>query len=74
MLRLGCTLPNWAKIFLHKYTSAKLYPFTETDKTLLQNVREIMIGGPSIVFTRKSVVDEKINMEFRKHLYVYGRN
>ena len=58
MLKLECTLPNLANICLHKPTSAKFYPFTETDKDLLQKVREDMVGGPSIVFTRKTVVDE----------------
>ena len=38
MLKLGCTLPNLANIYLHKPTSAKIYPFTETDKDLLQKV------------------------------------
>ena len=58
MLRLGFTLPNLANICLHKSTSAKFYPFTETDKDLLQKIREDMVGGLSIVFTRKAVVDE----------------
>ena len=58
MLKLGCTLPNLANICLHKSTSAKIYPFTETDKDLLQTIREDMVGGPSIVSTRKAVVDE----------------
>ena len=58
MLKLGCTLPNLANICLHKSTSAKFYPFTETDKDLLQKIRDDMVGGPSIVFTRKAVVDE----------------
>ena len=58
ILKLGCTLPNMANICLHKSTSAKFYPFTETDKDLLQKIREHMVGGPSIVFTRKAVVDE----------------
>ena len=58
MLKLGCTLPNLAHICLHKSASAKFYPFTETDQNLLQKIREDMIGGPSIVFTRKTVVDE----------------
>ena len=58
MLKLGCTLPNLANICLHKSTSAKFYPFNETDKDLLQKIREDMVGGPSIVFTRKAVVDE----------------
>ena len=58
MLKLGCTLQNLANICHHKSTSAKLYPFTETDKDLLQKIREDMVGGPSIVFTRKAVVDE----------------
>ena len=58
MLKLGCTLPNLANNCLHKSTSAKVYPFTETDKDLLQKIREDMVGGPSIVFTHKAVVDE----------------
>ena len=58
MLKLGCTLPNLANICLHKSTSAKLYSFTETDIDLLQKIREDMVGGPSIVFSRKVVVDE----------------
>ena len=58
MLKLGCTLPNLANICLHKSTNAKFYPFTETDKDLLQKIREDMVGGPSIDFTHKAVVDE----------------
>ena len=58
MLKLGCTLPNLANICLHKSTSAKFYQVTDTDKDLLQKIREDMVGGPSIVFTRKTVVDE----------------
>ena len=58
VLKLGCTLPNLANICLHTSTSAKFYPFTETDKDLLQKIREEMVGGPSIVFTREDVVDE----------------
>ena len=58
MLKLGCTLPNLAKICLHKSTESKSYPFTESDKDLLEKIREGMVGGPSIVFTRKAVVDE----------------
>ena len=57
-LKLGCTLENLANICLHKSTSAKLYPFTETDEDLLRKIREEMVGGPSIVFTRKAVVDK----------------
>ena len=57
MLKLGCTLPNLANICLHKSTDSKLYPFTETDKDLLEKIREDMVGGPSSVFTRKALVD-----------------
>ena len=49
MLKLGCTLPNLAKICLHKATSANIYPFTETDKKFLQKIREDMVGGSSFV-------------------------
>ena len=56
MLELGCTLPNLANICLHKSTDANFYPFREGDKDLLEKIRED-VGGPSIVFTRKAVVD-----------------
>ena len=58
MLKLGCTLLNLANICLHKSRDSKFYPFTESDKDLLEKIREDMVGGPSIVFTRKAVVDE----------------
>ena len=58
MLKLGCTLPNLANIRLHKSTDAKFYPFTEGAKDLLEKIRESVVRGPSIVFTRKAVVDE----------------
>ena len=60
-LKLGCTLPNLANFCLHKSTSAKFYPFTETDKDLLQKIREDMVGGPSTFFTRKAAVDKTFN-------------
>ena len=58
MIKLGCTLPNLANICLHKSTASKFYPFTESDKDLLEKIREDMVGGPFIVFTCKAVVDE----------------
>ena len=36
MLKLGCRLPNLSVICLHKSTDAKMYPFTEGNKDLLQ--------------------------------------
>ena len=58
ILNLGCTLPILANICLHKSTDSKFYPFTESDKHLLEKIREDMVCGPSIAFTRKAVVDE----------------
>ena len=58
IVKLGCTLPNLANICLHKSTDAKFYPFTEGDKDLLEKIRENVVGGPYIVFTRKAVLDE----------------
>ena len=58
MLKLGCTLPNLANICLHKSTDAKFYPITEGDKDFFETLREDVVGGPSIAFTRKAVVDE----------------
>ena len=58
ILKLGCFLPNLANICLHKSTDSKFFPFTESDKDLLEKIREDVVGGPSIVFTPKTVVDE----------------
>ena len=58
MLKLGCTVPSLVNICLHKSTSANFYPFTKTDKDLLQKNLEDMVGGPAIVFTHKTVVNE----------------
>ena len=58
MLKLGCTPPNLANICLHKSMDRKFYPFIEADKDLHEKIRSEMTGGPSIVFTRKAVVDE----------------
>ena len=55
---MGCILPNLANICLHKSTVSKFYPVTESDKDLLEKIREDMVGGFSIVFTRKAAVDE----------------
>ena len=58
LLKLGCTLPNLANFCFHKSTDAKFYPFTEEDKDHLEKIREDVVRGPSIIFTRKAVVDE----------------
>ena len=58
MLKLGCTLLGLANNCLHKSTDSKFSPFTESDKDLLEKIREDMVGGPSFVFTSKAVVDE----------------
>ena len=58
MLKLCCTSPNLANICSQKSTDAKFYPFTEEDKDVSQKIREDVVSGPSIVFTRKTVVDE----------------
>ena len=58
MLKFGCTLPSLAKFCLHKSTDSGFYPFTESDKDLLEKMREDMVRRPSVVFTRKAVVDE----------------
>ena len=58
MLKLGFTSLDLANICLHSSASAKFYPFGESDKDLHSKVREDMVGGPSIVFTREAVVEE----------------
>ena len=66
ILKLRCTLPNLANICHHKSINHKLFPFVESDKDLQDKIRKDMTGGPSFVFTRKTVVDH-IHLEFRKH-------
>ena len=58
MLKLFCTLPILANFCLHKPTDEKFYPVREADKNLLEKIRGDVVGGPSIVFTSKAVVDE----------------
>ena len=68
LLKLVFNLPNLANICLHKCTDTKYYPFTEGDKDLLEKVLEDIVGGPSIVFTRKAVVHENFFPKFYKIL------
>ena len=56
-LKLGCTLPNLANFCLHKPTNENFYPFWESDRDFGEKIREDMTDGPSIVFTRKAVVN-----------------
>ena len=39
-------------------TIAKVYPLAESDMTFLEKIRENMVGGASLVFTKKTVVEE----------------
>ena len=48
MLKLGCTLPNLANICLHKSTDSKFYPFTESDKDLLEKFVKIWLVVPPL--------------------------
>ena len=57
-LMLGCTLPTLANICLHKSTDSKFFTFIETDKDLLEKLREDMVGGPSSASTREVQVDK----------------
>ena len=70
VLKLGCTPPDLANIRLHKSTASKFYPFRESDKDLLKKIREDMIGGPSIVFTRKAVVDKTFILQIAKTVQI----
>ena len=56
-LKLGCTLPFLANNCLHKSTDSNFYPFAKTDNDLLEKRREVLVGGPSRVFTRKARVN-----------------
>ena len=69
MLKLGHTLPNLANICLQIFTDSKYDPFTEADKDLLDKTQEDVVGGASIVFTRKTVVDETFFSKIHKHMH-----
>ena len=71
MLKLGCTLPNLANNCLRKSTDAKFCPFTEGDKVLLAKIREDVLGGSSIVFTRKAVVDQTFIREIQTYANLF---
>ena len=58
MLNLGCTLPNLAKLCLHKSRDTNFYPLTGADKDLLEKKLEDVVARLSMVFTRKAVVKE----------------
>ena len=51
MLKLGCTLPNLAKICSHKSNGYKFYPFS-SETELLEKVLEYMTSGPAIVLMK----------------------
>ena len=46
------------RIFVYAKNNNKFYPFVEVDKDLHDKISEDMTGGPSIVFTRKTVVGQ----------------
>ena len=58
MLKLGCKLTNTANIYLQVSTAANFCRFTDGSKTLLEKIWEDVIGGPSIVLTRKAIFDK----------------
>ena len=58
MLKLGCTLPNLANIYLHKLTDASFYSSAEAYKDLLETNADVVVCSSFIIFGRKSVVDE----------------
>ena len=65
IVKMGCNLPNLANVCLHKSIDSKFYPFTGSDKDLLEKICEDMVGGPYIVFSRKAVVDENLSAKHR---------
>ena len=68
MLKPGCTLPNSVYNYLHSSIDAKHYRSIDGDKDLMKSIRKDMAVGPSIVFTRKTVV---YNTAFRKSTNLY---
>ena len=61
MLKPGCTPTNLGTFCLHKSTNKKFYPFVKADKDLHVKIRDNITGVPSIVFTKKVVVNQTYN-------------
>ena len=57
-LVLSFTLPNMGKTCSHRSNDSKVYPFTEREGEFLEKIDKKVVGGPSIVYTRKKVVDK----------------
>ena len=74
ILKLGCTLPNLAIIYLHKSTASKFYPFIKSNKDLLLKIREHMLGGPSIFFDKESCSRRDLFSGIDKLARVHCRN
>ena len=55
---VGCTLAKLANICLNQSKDSKFYPFTETDKDMLEKIRQVMVGEPSTVFTSEAIVNK----------------
>ena len=53
LLKLGFALLNLANNCMHNPKDSKFHPFTDSDKDLLEKIREDIVGFPSIVFTLK---------------------
>ena len=57
MLRLGCTLSNFAKIFLQKSSISTFHPFTDGDKHPLEKIKDDSVSCFFIVFICAAVVN-----------------
>ena len=66
-LKLGGTLLNLANICQHKSTDAKFYTFTEGDRSLLEKIREDVLGH-SILFTRRALVNENFMQTYSTNI------
>ena len=54
----GLNVIENSQICLNKSISFKFHPLFDTDKELMEKKRKFTVGGPSIVFTCSSVVDD----------------
>ena len=58
MIKLRCTLPNLANVCPHDKPMKIATNFAKAIEFFYEENREVMTGGPSVVFTRKAVVGE----------------
>ena len=74
MLRLGCILPKFSNICPNNSTTAEFNPFTESERDLWEKTSDDMVGGPSNLSSKQTVMGENFFSGFDKLVQIDCRN